>query len=417
MTTFAELGVNARVLAALGRQSITEPVAVQVDTVPALLEGRDVVIQAPTGSGKSLAFLLPLVERLSRGSGAGPRAIVVTPTRELAMQVDEVFRSLDSGLRGALLYGGTGYSTQNLALRSSPDVVIGTPGRILDMVGKRLMSLGRLEYAVLDEADEMLDQGFAPDVERILNQTWSPQMVMASATLPAWVERMIEKYMNDPVTIRVELDGSSLLEHGILHVRRDEKLETLSRLLKLKGEGSVIAFGRTKDGVARLCRDLQRIGHRAIPLQGDMQQSARDRTMTAFRDNRAEVLVATNVAARGLDISHVALVVNYDLPDTAHWLTHRIGRTARNGAEGFAITFVAPEDDRLWQRLRQEGAPALPVLDRKALLADGDWRYVGEAPPAAVATEEARRPSQGTGAAPRRRRRRGGRGQRPTAAA
>lgn len=411
MTTFAELGVSARVLAALERQQITEPVAVQAGAVPALLEGRDVVIQAPTGSGKSLAFLLPLVDRLSRTPGPGPRALVVTPTRELAMQVHQVLRGLDSGLRDALLYGGSGYATQTTALKSMPDVVIGTPGRILDMVGKRLMSLGRLEYVVLDEADEMLDQGFAPDIERILGQTWSPQMVMASATMPAWVERMIEKYMNDPVTLHVEADEESKLEHGVLRMRRDERVQVLGRLLELKGAGSVIAFGRTKDGVARLCRDLQRTGHRALPLQGDMQQSARDRTMAAFRDGRAEILVATNVAARGLDISRVALVVNYDLPDTAQWLTHRVGRTARNGAEGFAITFVTPEDDRLWQRLRREGAPELPELDRQALLADGDWRYRESAAPAPHSDAAgARRRARGG-------RRRRGRGERPTAAA
>lgn len=408
MTTFAELGVSARTLAALERQQITEPVAVQASAVPALLQGSDVVIQAPTGSGKSLAFLLPLIERLSRSSGPGPRALIVTPTRELAMQVHQVFRTLDSGLRDALLYGGSGYATQTVALKSAPDVVIGTPGRILDMVGKRLMSLGRLEYVVLDEADEMLDQGFAPDVERILGQTWSPQTVLASATMPSWVERMIEKYLNEPAVFRVEADEESKLEHGILRMRRDEKVQVLGRLLELKGSGSVIAFGRTKDGVARLCRDLQRIGHRALPLQGDMQQSARDRTMHAFRDGRTEILVATNVAARGLDISHVALVVNYDLPDTAQWLTHRIGRTARNGAEGFAITFVTPEDDRLWERLRREGAPELPELNRSALLNKGDWAYVE--PQSAPDTQ-----------GPPRRRRRGGRsrprGERRTAAA
>jgi ATP-dependent RNA helicase DeaD len=346
-----------------------------------------------------------MIERLSRNTGAGPRALIVTPTRELAMQVHQVFRDLDTGLRDALLYGGSGYATQNVALKSGPDVVIGTPGRILDMVGKRLMSLGRLEYVVLDEADEMLDQGFAPDVERILGQTWSPQTVLASATMPAWVERMIEKYLNDPEVFRVEADEESKLEHGILRMRREEKVQVLGRLLDLKGAGSVIAFGRTKDGVARLCRDLQRIGHKALPLQGDMQQSARDRTMAAFRDGRAEVLVATNVAARGLDISRVALVVNYDLPDTAQWLTHRIGRTARNGADGFAITFVTPEDDRLWQRLLREGAPELPEIDRNALLADGGWRYVDQTPAPTTPAPTTPAPPDGP-----RRRRRGGRG-------
>ena len=213
MSTFAELGVNARTLAALSRQGITEPLAVQADAVPALLDGDDVVIEAPTGSGKSLAFLLPLVDRLRERSGPGPRALVVTPTRELAIQVERVFVSLESGLKCALLYGGVGYATQTLALKQGPDVVIGTPGRILDMIGKRLLALSRVEYAVLDEADEMLDAGFAPDVERILAQTYEPQMVLASATMPDWVTRLMRKHMQDPVHINSAPGEESKLEH------------------------------------------------------------------------------------------------------------------------------------------------------------------------------------------------------------
>ena len=374
MSTFAELGVNARTLAALSRQGITEPLAVQADAVPALLDGDDVVIEAPTGSGKSLAFLLPLVDRLIDRDGPGPRALVVTPTRELAIQVERVFVSLESGLKCALLYGGVGYATQTLALKQGPDVVIGTPGRILDMIGKRLLALSRVEYAVLDEADEMLDAGFAPDVERILAQTYEPQMVLASATMPDWVTRLMHKHMHEPVHIQSSLDSESKLEHGLLRVRREDKVQVVSRLLKIH-PGAAIVFGRTKHGVRKLHRDLARLGHDCVLLQGDLAQGARDRAMDHFRSGRSDLLVATNVAARGLDISHVSLIVNFDLPDTPQWLTHRVGRTARNGAEGWAITLLAPEDANLWSRLRREGAPDLPELDGQALLELGRWGY------------------------------------------
>jgi superfamily II DNA/RNA helicase len=401
LSTFAELGVNARTLAALARQGITEPVIVQADAVPALLDGDDVVIEAPTGSGKSLAFLLPMVDRLLDRAGPGPRALIVTPTRELAIQVERVFVSLESGLKCALLYGGVGYATQTLALKHHPDVVIGTPGRILDMVGKRLLALSRVEYAVLDEADEMLDAGFAPDVERILAQTYEPQMVLASATMPDWVARLMQKHMQDPVHVKTALDEESKLEHGVLRVKRDDKVQVLSKLLKIH-PGAAIVFGRTKHGVRKLHRDLARMGNDAVLLQGDLAQSARDRAMDHFRSGRSKLLVATNVAARGLDISQVSLIVNFDLPDTAQWLTHRVGRTARNGAEGWAITFVTPEDSTLWSRLRREGAPELPELDGEALLELGQWRYRDAMGPAASN-------GQGSGSGSGSRRRRGGR--------
>ena len=391
MSTFAELGVNARTLAALSRQGITEPLAVQADAVPALLDGDDVVIEAPTGSGKSLAFLLPLVDRLRERSGPGPRALVVTPTRELAIQVERVFVSLESGLKCALLYGGVGYATQTLALKQGPDVVIGTPGRILDMIGKRLLALSRVEYAVLDEADEMLDAGFAPDVERILG-----------LTMPDWVTRLMRKHMQDPVHINSAPGEESKLEHGLLRARRDDKVQVVSRLLKIH-PGAAIVFGRTKHGVRKLHRDLTRLGHECVLLQGDLTQGARDRAMDHFRSGRSNLLVATNVAARGLDISHVSLIVNFDLPDTPQWLTHRVGRTARNGAEGWAITLLAPEDSTLWSRLRREGAPDLPELDAQALLELGQWRY--RAAVAAVQSPERRSGRRRGG------RRRGGRPQ------
>jgi superfamily II DNA/RNA helicase len=411
---FADAGLSPRTLAAIAAQGITSPVPVQEHAIPALQEGRDVVMQAPTGSGKTLAFLVPLVEGIGE-RGPGPRALVVTPTRELATQVHEVLQALDHGVRVALLYGGVGYATQTQALKQGVDVVVGTPGRILDMIGRKLLSLSRVDYLVLDEADEMLDAGFAPDVERIIAMTYEPQTVLASATMPAWVERMIERHLQDPERIVVEPPEESTLEHGLAGTARADKLTVLVDLLR-KLDGSAIVFGRTKHGVRKLSRDLKRHGIHCAELQGDLSQPRRDSTMAAFRDGRVSVLVATNVAARGLDISHVSLVVNFELPDTPLWLTHRIGRTARMGQTGWALTFVSPEDGSAWRKLRRLGAPDLPHVDVAHLLAEGGWRYVeptqtqAAAPTRGAAQAPATRDGQDNRARRRGGRRRGRRG-------
>ncbi len=373
MQTFAEAGVNARVLASLNRQEITIPNNVQSESIPALLDGRDVVIQSPTGSGKTLAFLVPLIERFQPGK-PGPRGLIVTPTRELAIQVDSVFKALDSGLRTALLYGGVGYHTQTNALRAGADVIIGTPGRILDLFQRKSFSLSRVEYMVLDEADQMFDAGFSRDVERIIGLTYSPQTVLASATMPDWVSRMIDKHLRDPLRVKVVPDTESLLEHGLIRTESGAKLRLLSDILR-KHRGAIV-FGRTKHGVRKLNRDLLRLGHNSVELQGNMAQVARDRVMESFRNRRADVLVATNVAARGLDLSHVGLVVNYELPESAEAMTHRVGRTARNGNAGRALTFITATDHEKWDKLRRQGAPALRTLDSALLANDGGWSYL-----------------------------------------
>ena len=422
MITFAELGLEPRILNSLTRTNIETPVQVQAEAIPPLLDGDDVVIEAPTGSGKTLAFLIPAAQGLLTSTGLGPRVLCVTPTRELAVQIDSVWRGFETGLRSALLYGGVGYATQTNDLKKHPDLIIGTPGRILDMVGKRLLTLSRVEYLVLDEADEMLDAGFAPDVERIMAMTYQPQTVLASATMPEWVTRMIDKHLQQPVRIKVPGEKESLLEHGLLRVDRNDKLQVLNRLLR-RHKGSAIIFGRTKHGVKKLNKDLKALGHDSVELQGNLSQGARDKTMESFRDQRADILVATNVAARGLDISHVGLVINYELPDTAQWMTHRIGRTARMGNEGRALTMVTPEDMPNWSKLRRQGAPELPELDSDHLLSEGGWRYLNRNGNghAAVAprAESAPQGTQAAGAAPassqRRRRRSRGRG-RPSAA-
>lgn len=378
MNEFADAGISPRTLAALAAIGIHTPVQVQAEAIPSLLEGRDAVIEAPTGSGKTLAFLVPLVEGIGK-PGPGPRALVVTPTRELALQVSKVLECLDHGVRTALLYGGVGYATQTGALSRGVDVVVGTPGRILDMVGRKLLTLSRVEYLVLDEGDEMLDAGFAPDIEKIIRMTYQPQTVLASATMPDWVERIIALHLQDPFRVRVEAPQQSMLEHGLVGVERPARLRTLVSLLR-RLEGSAIVFGRTKHGVHALARDLRQAGVQCAELQGNMGQPARDRTMAAFRAGRSRVLVATNVAARGLDVSEVRLVVNFELPDSPQWLTHRIGRTARNGERGWAMTFLCPEDQPRWRRLLAQGAPRLPLLDLELLLTEGEWRYVESMP-------------------------------------
>jgi superfamily II DNA/RNA helicase len=375
LQTFAEAGVSARVLAALTRQKIVTPNRVQSESIPALLAGRDVVIQSPTGSGKTLAFLVPLLERFRPGA-AGPRGLIVTPTRELAIQIDSVFKALDSELRSALLYGGVGYHTQTQALKRGADVIVGTPGRILDLFEKKAFSLSRVEYMVLDEADQMFDAGFSRDVERIIGQTYSAQTVLASATMPEWVSRMIEKHLQDPLRVRVIDEGPPMLEHGLVRTDPGLKLRLLSDILR-KHRGAIV-FGRTKHGVKKLNRELQRLGHRSVELQGNMAQNERDRVMESFRNRRADVLVATNVASRGLDLSHVGLVVNYELPESAEALTHRVGRTARNGSTGRAVTFITTADHENWAKLRRQGAPALRTLDSSLLVRDGGWSYTEE---------------------------------------
>lgn len=390
--TFTDLGVRPDTLAALRRSGMLHPLPVQMQALPPLLERRDAVVEAPTGSGKTIAYLVPLVERLGTHQPRGPRGLVVGPTRELVTQIACVLRELAPRLRVAVLHGGVGYGLQLGELRGGADVVIGCPGRILDLVGRGLVRFDRVEYLVLDEADEMLDQGFAPDVERILALMWRPegtprpQTVLASATMPDWVQAMITRHLDAPSRVRVVGEQEPLLEHALLHVERAEKVETLSALLR-RHRGSAIVFHRTKHGARRLSGDLERLGHRTAELQGNLSQNARDRAIATFREGRTRVLVATNVAARGIDVSHVALVVNFELPDTPGWLTHRVGRTARNGAQGRALTLLGAEDIAQWRKLMRLGAPHLPTGDLRHLLLTGELRLVAEPSTAATATE------------------------------
>jgi superfamily II DNA/RNA helicase len=323
-----------------------------------------------------------MVERLSGHRGHGARSLILVPTRELATQVAACIRQVDPALRTVVLMGGVGYGAQLTGLRNAPDVIVACPGRLLDLAGRGDARLGKIEYLVLDEADEMLDQGFAHDVEQIIALCPRPesgvsrQGVLASATMPDWVQRMITKHLRHPFRVQGERTQEPLLEHGVMAVTSDTKVHTLSQLLRRQraaGLNQTIVFHRTKHGVKKLARDLARRGHFTAELQGNLSQNARDRALDSFRSNDAEVLVATNVAARGIDVVNVGLVINFELPETPQWLTHRVGRTARNGAEGKAITFFSEQDNDQWRKLRNLGAPRLHRLDGERLLETGEW--------------------------------------------
>jgi ATP-dependent RNA helicase DeaD len=364
---------------------IHTPTSIQERSIPFLLEGRDVIAQAQTGSGKTLAFALPIMESIDSDQRKA-QALILVPTRELARQVGSVFHDLskNSGLRVTLVYGGVGFEPQERALRDGSQVVIGTPGRVLDHLKRRTLRLDGLRVLILDEADEMLDRGFAPDVDRILAMTpRSRQTALFSATTPDWVHRIAAKHLNEPEIITSEkLEEDDLdIEHTVMEVFREDKFQVLIRLLREPVEGTTIVFGRTKHGVRNLGGKLEGQGFRVSVLQGNLGQNQRDQQVERFRSGKTDILVATNVAARGLDILHIARVINYDIPDSMELFTHRVGRTGRMGRSGEAITLVAAVDLTKLQEIERGLGHKLPRVSG-AQAANGE-RPVATATPAA----------------------------------
>ncbi len=362
-TPFAQLELRPQTRRVLASLDIAEPTPIQAGALPDLLAGRDVIAQARTGSGKTLAFALPIVERCD-ASAPGVQALVLVPTRELAIQVGGVLGKLAGarGLRLALLYGGRAYGPERQALRTA-QIVVGTPGRTLDHLRQNSVSFGRVHFVALDEADEMLDRGFAKDVERILSFTpRSRQTALFSATMPEWVAATAQKHMREPVTVAVDAETTSApeIEHLVYDVHPDHKLSALRTILDRHGPRPIIVFGRTKHGVKKLAKRLCDEGYSTAALQGNLSQNARERVMADFRAGRVPVLLATNVAARGLDVEGVERVVNYELPESPAWFTHRVGRTGRMGRRGEAITFLTPDDGAKWREIEKALGRRLP---------------------------------------------------------
>ena len=374
--SFGDFRLSDASLRALAGMDIVTPTPIQAEVLPLLLDGRDVIGQARTGSGKTLAFALPLLEIVDPRLSA-VQALVLTPTRELAVQVAGVIETLAAGrgVKTLMISGGRAFGPQRDSLRRGVHIVVGTPGRVLDLLNQGALWLDRVRFFVLDEADEMLDRGFAPDVERIIARTTPDrQTALFSATVPAWVEQTAHKHLHKPATVMIapKPEEVTQIEHLAFDLGNADKMEVLQELLDHRGEGSVIVFGRTKHGVNKLAKRLQGAGYPVAALQGNLSQNARDRVMDDFRNGAVPILVATNVAARGLDVTHVAQVINVELPESPELLTHRIGRTGRMGRSGQAITLLGPEDSTKWRRLERgftRPIPRAPWRGAKALLA------------------------------------------------
>ena len=350
--TFADLGLDAAVLKALKDVGYETPSAIQAATIPVLLQGRDVVGLAQTGTGKTAAFALPVLSQMETGH-KNPQALVLAPTRELALQVCEAFEKYAAHIKGVSVlpvYGGQGYGQQLSALRRGVDIVVGTPGRIMDHLDKGTLDLSELKYLVLDEADEMLKMGFAEDVETILADTPADkQVALFSATMPAQIRRISAQYLNDPeeITVKTKTTTSANITQRYLVVSYQQKIDALTRILEVENFEGMIVFTRTKNETETVAEKLRARGYTAAAINGDVAQVQRERTVNQLKSGKLDILVATDVAARGLDVERISHVVNYDLPIDTESYVHRIGRTGRAGRTGDAISFVTPRERRM----------------------------------------------------------------------
>jgi len=350
--TFADLGLDEAVLKALADIGYESPSPIQAATIPALLEGNHVVGLAQTGTGKTAAFALPILSQLDLRQKS-PQALVLCPTRELALQVCEAFERYAAHLPGVKVlpvYGGQGYGVQLSALRRGVHIIVGTPGRIMDHLDKGTLDLSELRFLVLDEADEMLKMGFAEDVETILADTPDEKHVaLFSATMPAQIRRISKKYLTDPVeiTIKNKTQTASNTAQRFLIVSFPQKLDALTRILEVENFEAMIIFARTKSATEELAERLRARGFAAVAINGDIAQAQRERTIGQLREGKLDILVATDVAARGLDVERISHVVNFDIPTDPESYVHRIGRTGRAGRSGDAVSFVTPRERHL----------------------------------------------------------------------
>jgi ATP-dependent RNA helicase DeaD len=376
--SFADLGLRAELLRALSGLGYEEPTPIQGEAIPPLLEGRDLLGQAATGTGKTAAFALPVLQRLAGGErGSGPVGLVLVPTRELAVQVSQAFHRYgrDLGVRVLPIYGGQPIGRQLQALERGVDVVVATPGRALDHIGRGTLSLNAVATVVLDEADEMLDMGFAEDIEAILDETSeSRQTVLFSATMPSRIDAIARRHLRDPVRIEmgrepVAQGEAPLVRQSAYVVARAHKPAALGRILDVEAPSAAIVFCRTREEVDELTETLNGRGYRAEALHGGMGQEQRDRVMGRLRAGTADLLIATDVAARGLDVEHLTHVVNYNVPSAPEAYVHRIGRVGRAGREGVAITLAEPREHRMLKAIERATGQRI-VVDKIPTVAD-----------------------------------------------
>ncbi|HZE40286.1 MAG TPA: DEAD/DEAH box helicase [Stackebrandtia sp.] len=357
--SFADLGAREETVAALEAMGITQAFAIQEYAIPIAMRGNDVIGRAPTGTGKTLGFGVPILQKVTSaqdGADGRPQALVVVPTRELCLQVcrDIEAAGKTRGIRVLPIYGGRAYEPQIDALRTGVEIVVGTPGRLLDLLKAKHLKLDAVHTAVLDEADRMLDLGFAEDVEKLLGALPAERQTMLfSATMPDAIVSLSRQFLHQPMTIHADVatdSGPSAQTKQLAYLTHSlNKIEVLARILQARGRSLTIVFSRTKRHTQRVADDLEFRGFAVAAVHGDLGQNARERALRAFRSGKIDVLVATDVAARGLDVTGVTHVINYDSPDDAETYVHRIGRTGRAGATGVAVTFVSWEDAPRWK--------------------------------------------------------------------
>lgn len=348
-TDFSSLGLHPQVVQAVTELGFTEPTPIQTAVIPLMLNGQDIIGQAQTGTGKTAAFGLPMLHRLTPGLGQ-VQALIVTPTRELALQVAGALEGYGRyrDVQVLAIYGGQAYGRQKRQLRQGEvDIVVGTPGRLLDLIQQKILDLSHVQFLVLDEADEMLSMGFIEDMEAILAQTpESRQTALFSATMPAEIRRLADKYLRQPQAITIQRQQMTVaaIEQRYVLVNEADKLAALTRLFEVEEMSSVLIFARTRQGTGELANELTVRGFPAEALNGDLSQDNREQVLNRFRQNQIKVLVATDVAARGLDIEDISHVINFDLPTDPEIFVHRIGRTGRAGKTGIAISLVTPKE-------------------------------------------------------------------------
>ncbi len=344
MTKFEELGLKDTILTALNEMGFREPFPIQAGAIPVLLSGQDVIGQAHTGTGKTAAFSLPIIQDVIPKGGI--QALIIAPTRELAVQIsDEIVKfSRHSGIRSVTIYGGQSMNVQLQELHRGVEIVVATPGRLIDHIKRGSIKLTKVKWVILDEADTMLDMGFIDDIKFILDLVPEDHVTgLFSATMPAAILMLAEKYMRNPQKIFIDSDDLSGegIEQAFLVIKDREKTDYLFRFIKENGAGQAIVFCSTKDRTRRVAHELEQARFNVVSIQGDMSQFRRDKAMYMFKKGKADILVATDVAARGIDVPKVALVINYDVPNQDLVYFHRIGRTARAGENGRAITLVS----------------------------------------------------------------------------
>jgi superfamily II DNA/RNA helicase len=363
-TGFARFKLREALQNGIAAMKWQEPRPIQAQTIPAVLEGRDVLGLAETGTGKTGAFGLPILERLLAHPGHGVRALIVAPTRELAMQIDVEIRALarQTPIRTVTIYGGVSMKHQIDGLRRNPQIVVGCPGRLLDLHGQGTLKLHAVEVLVLDEADHLFDMGFLPDIRRILRALPPKrQNLLWSATMPAEIRQLASEILHHPHVVELSRNAPpATIAHELYPVAPDRKFDLLQKLISENSIRSAIVFTRTKHRARKLARDLERQGHRAVAIQGNMSQNARDRAMAGFRQGQFDILVATDLMARGIDVAQVSHVINFDIPNTPDAYTHRIGRTGRAERSGQAYTFITHEDRDMVDQIERRIGTKIP---------------------------------------------------------